>query len=694
MNLSLILSLTFLALVGSQETPDSQFSDLDFFKTFGYIDASDASESQDSGAGGSGNLVFVPSQAIADFQRYYGLPVTGIMDEATRAAMNTPRCGVPDKDNVDEIAGQGYEEDEEELEDEGPEPLLSSSIKKKKRNRNRKSKKRRSKRFVTSATKWRSTKLSYRFLNYTTDIPEVLTRSAFREAFSMWEEVSALEFYEETNSHIGADIDIAYISGLHEDKSAFNSLVLAHAFFPRVGWLHMNDLQRWNYNSVQGTDTVFVAVHELGHILGLRHSRRNTIMHASYPGYSANIKLSDDDIKGIQSLYGPNPCFPSNPCKNGGACRKSPLGGGGFVCSCTSGYKGVKCQSKMDEVMTRKCRSINIPNGFVTPEGRLGPNQVARMFCNDGYELVGASQFLCTHRGFYTPSTVNTQCRRTILCPAVVLSNGVVYPKRAVEAETVVSFSCDDDYQLSGSRSMKCRSDGTYDRTQPTCEKIIEEEEEIDTLETGCPVSFDAVSSRTTRDSMIFAFKGTRYWIYRRGETGAPKSHWRSGAQLTNGFENIPAHLDAAFSYTDPDSRDRFICFVKWPQVYFWDIVKRDISRVADFQTTFNIPGGLQVTAAHRWDENTIYFFVPFGFYIYNIKQKAYDPPSFQPMTTFRGMGPKVTATAVSKSFYSDVFNIFVGDDVYQIRKSDKQVMRNNPHEIKKVWRYGLSGCT
>ena len=36
--------------------------------------------------------------ALEEFQRVSGLPVTGLFDEATKAAMNKPRCGVPDKE--------------------------------------------------------------------------------------------------------------------------------------------------------------------------------------------------------------------------------------------------------------------------------------------------------------------------------------------------------------------------------------------------------------------------------------------------------------------------------------------------------------------------------------------------------------------------------------------------------------------
>lgn len=36
--------------------------------------------------------------ALEEFQRVSGLPVTGVFDEATKVAMNKPRCGVPDKE--------------------------------------------------------------------------------------------------------------------------------------------------------------------------------------------------------------------------------------------------------------------------------------------------------------------------------------------------------------------------------------------------------------------------------------------------------------------------------------------------------------------------------------------------------------------------------------------------------------------
>ena len=71
-----------------------------------------------------------------------------------------------------------------------------------------------------------------------------------------------------------------------------------------AGDAHFDDDERFTTGTSDGINLDWVAVHEFGHSLGLEHSNvRESIMYPWYKGYVANIKLTNDDTQGIQSLY-------------------------------------------------------------------------------------------------------------------------------------------------------------------------------------------------------------------------------------------------------------------------------------------------------------------------------------------------------------------------------------------------------
>ena len=70
--------------------------------------------------------------------------------------------------------------------------------------------------------------------------------------------------------------------------------------------MHFDDDEDFTDGKKGGINLLRVATHEIGHVLGLTHSDQKTsVMSPIYkPGYDPNFKLSDDDIKGIQFMYG------------------------------------------------------------------------------------------------------------------------------------------------------------------------------------------------------------------------------------------------------------------------------------------------------------------------------------------------------------------------------------------------------
>lgn len=73
------------------------------------------------------------------------------------------------------------------------------------------------------------------------------------------------------------------------------------------GDIHFDDDEKWEISSnysEDGTDFFSVAVHELGHSLGLSHSTIPTsIMFPYYKGYTSGFQLDYDDLLGLYDLY-------------------------------------------------------------------------------------------------------------------------------------------------------------------------------------------------------------------------------------------------------------------------------------------------------------------------------------------------------------------------------------------------------
>jgi hypothetical protein len=158
-------------------------------------------------------------------------------------------------------------------------------------------------------SRWSTQDITYYFINGTGKLDGETEWDIIRQAFALWSAQTPLTFTEGASEN-DANIVIGWASGDHGDGDPFDGPgdVLAHASFPnpyddRQVFLHFDDDERWVNSESRDVDLLTVAAHEIGHTLGLAHSNDpGALMYPSYDG--PRRFLGDDDIAGIQDLYG------------------------------------------------------------------------------------------------------------------------------------------------------------------------------------------------------------------------------------------------------------------------------------------------------------------------------------------------------------------------------------------------------
>lgn len=257
----------------------------EYLTTFGYLDAKADVESTDAPGATIDSATSDPAfaESLIDFQRFFGLAATGELDDATVAAMETPRCGVGDHQSFLMAAGDAW-----------PKRLLTFALE-----------------------------------NLTERIPrKVHVGNALQFAFEVWGAATGLRF-EKVALDENPDIVIRFATGAHGDGSAFDGPrgTLAHAFFPPpngggtlAGDIHFDDDENWTVDVPldQGEfDLVTLALHEAGHSLGLTHSSDpNDIMFPTVDRLQRT--LGAGDVTRIAALYGSGSDGAGTPIGHGG----------------------------------------------------------------------------------------------------------------------------------------------------------------------------------------------------------------------------------------------------------------------------------------------------------------------------------------------------------------------------------------
>ena len=157
--------------------------------------------------------------------------------------------------------------------------------------------------FFQGNPKWPSSKyhLTYGFLHGT----PTEAMSPVAKAFETWAANTHFRF-SRAQDHTNADIKVSFHRRDHGDGHAFDWAggILAHAWAPTDGRFHYDADEQWSVGASPGAfDLETIALHEIGHLLGLDHSLvEGAIM---WPSIRSGVTqgLHRDDIDGLKALY-------------------------------------------------------------------------------------------------------------------------------------------------------------------------------------------------------------------------------------------------------------------------------------------------------------------------------------------------------------------------------------------------------
>ncbi|XP_072374632.1 matrix metalloproteinase-17 isoform X2 [Scyliorhinus torazame] len=207
-----MVTVLILSLSGAHSGPapsDDMDTGIEWLTKFGYLPPPDP-------VTGQLQTQEALTKAIKAMQKFGGLEINGVMDQATLTLMKTPRCSLPD--------------------------IVKPEISRRRRS-------------AQTGTKWNKRNISWRVRTFpkASRLSRDTIRALMYYALKVWSDIAPLNFHEVAGNN--ADILIDFPRSNHEDHYPFDGPggTVAHAFFPGdnpiAGDVHFDDDEAWTFRS-------------------------------------------------------------------------------------------------------------------------------------------------------------------------------------------------------------------------------------------------------------------------------------------------------------------------------------------------------------------------------------------------------------------------------------------------------------
>lgn len=154
-----------------------------------------------------------------------------------------------------------------------------------------------------------SADLTYYVANSPPSLSTQQVLSALQTAFAAWSQVADITFTQTNQAGLRDSLDISFVN--IDGRGG----TLAQAYFPDdvnpariAGDIRFDRAETWEIGNASRTafDLVWVAVHEIGHALGLDHSHAaGSVLAATVSPNQAFTRLAAADVDEILALYAP-----------------------------------------------------------------------------------------------------------------------------------------------------------------------------------------------------------------------------------------------------------------------------------------------------------------------------------------------------------------------------------------------------